>query len=94
MPLNADPFDLIEADFIVAPVVEPRGLGVRVRGHLLGMLELGLGVLQIGRDAGAPEGVIANGGFWPKPPKICSRRRGEVYQVQRLPESGAALKNQ
>ena len=33
-------------------------------------------------------------GFWPKPPKICSRRRGEVDQVPRLPDSAAALGNQ
>jgi hypothetical protein len=42
-------------------------------------------------------GTIANltsWGFWPKPPKICSRRRGEVYQVQRPPDSAAALRNQ
>jgi len=31
-----------------------------VRRHLLGALQLGLGVLQVGRDAGAPEGVIAD----------------------------------
>jgi hypothetical protein len=40
--------------------IEPRGLRVRVRRHLLGVLQLRLGVFVVGGDAGAPEGVIAD----------------------------------
>lgn len=50
---------VVPGNGIAAPVGEPCGLGVRVHGHLLGVLQLGLGVLEIGGGAGAPEGVVA-----------------------------------
>ena len=57
---DPDPLDLIEGDGLAAPVVEPGGLGVGVPGHLLRLLELRIGVLEIGGDAGAAEGVVAH----------------------------------
>ncbi len=33
-----------------------------MRGHLLGVFQPGFGVFEVGRDAGAPEGVIADAG--------------------------------
>ena len=59
---DADALDLIEGDGIAAPVIEPGGLGVRMCGHALRVLELGLSVLEIRRNPGAPEGVIADAG--------------------------------
>ena len=50
---------------MVAPVVEPSGLGIAVPGHLLGLLELRVGMLEIGGDAGVPEDVVGHRGVDP-----------------------------
>jgi hypothetical protein len=39
-------------------------------------------------------GIIPPWGFWPKPPKICSRRRGGVDQAFRVADSEVARENQ
>ena len=54
--LDDDPLDLIEADLICPPVVEPGGARRLVVGHLLGDLQFAA-VLQVFRDAGRPEAV-------------------------------------
>ena len=45
----------IEGNGLAAPIIEPGGLRVDVPGHLLRLLELRIGVLEIGGDAGAAE---------------------------------------
>ena len=57
--LNA--LDLLEADLIVAAVIEAGGAGALVVGHLLGDLELAA-VLEVFGDAGGAKGVVADPG--------------------------------
>jgi hypothetical protein len=51
--VSADPFDLVERDFVARAVVELGRAGL-VRGHGLGILK-GAADLEIGGDAGRPE---------------------------------------
>ena len=58
---NPDPFDLVQGYLVSPPVVEPRGLGRLVSGHLAGVFHVPA-VLQVGGDRGGAKGV-ATGGF-------------------------------
>ena len=49
----------VDTDVIVAPVVETRGLGVRVAGHALRDFELAA-VREVAGDAGGAEGMAAD----------------------------------
>jgi hypothetical protein len=60
-PSNEDALDFIEADLIIAPVIELGGAGRGVVGDHRRLLERAT-ILQVGRDAGGPEGVIADPG--------------------------------
>jgi hypothetical protein len=60
--LPCDPLNLVERYLIAAPVIESSRPGRLVRGHLLGDLEPAA-VLEVGSDAGGPEGVAADLGF-------------------------------
>jgi hypothetical protein len=51
---DQDTLYLIEADLVIAPVVEASGSSTFVVGHLLGNLELSA-ITKILRDAGGPE---------------------------------------
>jgi len=51
--------DLIKSDTVLTPVVELRGAGGGVGGHLAGLLERAA-VLEGGRDARAAESVVAH----------------------------------
>ena len=53
---------MIEGDVIPPAVVEAGGAGGLVAGHLLGDFQPSA-VLQVGGDAGGPEGVAAHFGF-------------------------------
>src|SRR5574337_793308 len=58
--LNCNPFDLIERDLVAGAVVE-LGRPWRLVGRdSLGVFD-GAAVLQVGSDAGGPEGVAAGG---------------------------------
>ncbi len=56
---DQNPFDFIETDLVVAPVVEAGGAGALVVRHLLRHFELAA-VAQIFRDAGRAEAVAAD----------------------------------
>ena len=56
---NNDPLDLIEADLVVAAIVEPRGARALMVGHLLRHFEL-TAVPQVFRDPRGAEGVTAD----------------------------------
>ncbi len=53
-------FYFIEGNSVRAPIIEARGLGIGVAGHTLCVFELGVRVREVGRDAGSPEGVVAD----------------------------------
>src|SRR5271157_1455474 len=57
--LDHDPLDFIERNLVAGAVVELSRLRGFVSGDLLGMLD-GAAVLQIGSDAGGPEGMATN----------------------------------
>ena len=63
---NPDLLHLVERDFVRAPVVEPGGARGGVVGERLRVFEGAL-VLQIGGDAGRPEGVVAYPGLDARP---------------------------
>src|SRR5262245_34702210 len=56
---NNDLHDLIERDAILAAVIELGGAGRRMRRHLPRLLERAT-VLEVGRNASAAEGVVAD----------------------------------
>src|ERR1017187_7372142 len=58
------PFDLIEAHLVAPPVIELRRPGAGMVGHGRGLLQRPA-VLEIGRDAGRPETVVADLGLDP-----------------------------
>jgi hypothetical protein len=57
--LDHDPLDFIERNLVAGAVVELSRLRGFVSGDLLGMLD-GAAVLQIGSDAGGPEGMATD----------------------------------
>src|SRR5262245_27088829 len=59
LPPNIDLHDFIEGDAVLAPIVELRGAGRRMRRHLAGLLQRAT-VLEVGRNARAAEGVVAD----------------------------------
>ena len=58
-PLHPDPLHLVEAEFLAPPVVELRRARAGVVRHLRRLLQRAA-VLQIRRDPGRAEAVIAN----------------------------------
>ena len=58
-PLAENALDLVQADLIIAAVVELGGAGRGAVGDHRGFLERAA-VLQVSRDAGSPEGVVAD----------------------------------
>ena len=75
--LDQDAPDLIQADLVVAAVIELGRAGRGVVGDHRGLLERAA-ILQVGRDAGDPEGVIANAGLGARRPdrRKLARSRG------------------
>src|SRR5262245_54709045 len=59
LPANIDLHDLVERDAVLAPIVELGGAGRRMRRHLTRLLECAT-VLEVGRNASAAEGVVAD----------------------------------
>jgi hypothetical protein len=59
--LNPDPLHLVQADVVLPPIVELGRARAGVVGHGRGILQRAA-VLQVGGDAGGPEGVIADPG--------------------------------
>ena len=57
--LDHDPLNFIEGDLIAGSVIELGRLRRLVSGDLLRLLD-GAAVLQVGGDAGGPEGVAAD----------------------------------
>ena len=57
-PSQPDPLDLIEADLVLATVIELGGASAGMIGHGSGVLQ-GTAVLQIGGDPGRPKTVIS-----------------------------------
>ncbi len=57
--LNHNLLYLVERDLVVGAVIELGGLRGFVVGDLLGLLD-GAAVLEVGGDAGGPEGVVAD----------------------------------
>src|SRR5215475_6264195 len=57
--MNIDLHHLIKCDAVLAPIIELRGARGGVCRHLARLLERAA-VLEVGRDAGAAEGVVAN----------------------------------
>ena len=60
--LYPNPFHFVYRDGFRAAIVEPSGFRIVVSGHLLRLLEFGVGVLQIGGDAGCSKGVAGDRG--------------------------------
>src|ERR1700731_67638 len=83
--LDHDALDLIEADLIAPAIVELGRARRGVVGHRCGLLKRAA-VLEIGRDPGRPEAVIAEPG--------CDARRGRApggYGAARSGWGGGAL---
>src|SRR5262245_27691957 len=59
LPANIDLHDLVERDAVLAPIVELGGAGRRMRRHLTRLLERAA-ILEVGRNASAAEGVVAD----------------------------------
>ena len=59
LPANIDLHDLIERDSVLAPIVELGGACGGMRRHLPRFLQRAP-VVQVGRDAGAAEGMVAH----------------------------------
>src|SRR5262245_12143108 len=59
LPRNIDLHDLIERDAILAAVIELGGARGGLRRHLTGLLQRAT-VLEVGRNASAAEGVVAD----------------------------------
>ena len=60
--LNGDSLDLVQRDLLLAAIGEHGGAWGGVVGDVLGGLE-GAVVVEVGGDAGGPEGVVADAGL-------------------------------
>ena len=56
---DEDPLDVIEADVVGAPIVEPGGPGVGMVGHLARLFQRAA-IFEVGSDAGTPKGMVAD----------------------------------
>jgi hypothetical protein len=59
LPPNIDLHHFIERDAVLAPIVELRRSRRRMRRHLARFFQRAA-ILEVGRDAGAAEGVVAD----------------------------------